>query len=270
MIYRLLILTSAVVVAGGCANRQDSTVETTSLVERSAAPITVSKPARAPELTEEEVFDEWEDSAQVKVHDPIEPVNRGFFWVNHQLYTYIGKPISSAYEFIFPNVVRRGIHNAYENVKFPVRFVNHSLQGRFDRTAKETGKFVVNTTAGVGGLMKPSDKLPALADVPNADTAQTFAKWGVPHGAYLVVPVIGPSSTREVVGTAGDTVLNPISWVGLLFAGAPWTLGVTAPSTVRSIPDQMDQYDAITKDAIDPYISARTGYIQYRNAVKDR
>jgi phospholipid-binding lipoprotein MlaA len=264
----LFILLSAVLTSGGCANRSEHPMEKN--VAAPAAPITVTKKARELTPAAGEDFDEWEESANVKIHDPIEPVNRGFFWVNHQLYTYVGKPISSAYEFLFPQVVRRGIHNAYENLKFPVRFVNHTLQGRFDRSAKETGKFVVNTTAGVGGVMKPSEKITALNDVPSADTAQTFAKWGVPHGAYLVVPVIGPSSTREVVGTAGDTVLNPVSWLGLLFAGAPWTLGVTAPSTVRSIPDQMDQYDAITKDAIDPYISARTGYIQYRNAVKDR
>lgn len=214
--------------------------------------------------------DDWDDAAEVKVHDPIEPVNRGIFWFNHQLYTYVAKPFSTAYEFIFPDLVRRGIRNAYDNVRFPVRFVNHTLQGRLDRTAKETGKFVVNTTAGVGGLMKPSDKMPALAEVPRADTGQTFAKWGIPHGPYLVFPVLGPTTCRELVGTAGDTALNPLSWISLLFPGAAWTVGVTAPGGAHTVPDQMDTYDAATEDALDPYISARTGYIQYRNAAAQR
>jgi len=214
--------------------------------------------------------DDWDNVAEVKVHDPIEPVNRGIFWFNHQLYTYVAKPFSTAYKFIFPDLVRQGIRNAYDNVRFPVRFVNHTLQGRFDRTAQETGRFLVNTTAGVGGLMKPADKIPALADVPKADTGQTFAKWGIPHGPYLVFPVIGPTTCRDLVGTAGDSALNPVSWVAFVFGGAAWTTAVSAPSGAHSLPDQMDRYDLATKDALDPYISARTGYIQYRNAAAQR
>ena len=213
--------------------------------------------------------DDWDD-IDVKVHDPAEPVNRGIFWFNHQLYTYVAKPFSTAYRRVFPEVVRDGIRNAYDNVRFPVRFVNHTLQGRFDRSALETGKFVVNTTAGVGGLMKPADKIPALAEVPRAETGQTFAKWGVPHGPYLVFPVLGPTTCRELVGTAGDTALNPLSWLSFIFPSAAWTVGVTAPGGAHGVPEQMDTYDAATKDALDPYISARTGYIQYRNAAAQR
>jgi phospholipid-binding lipoprotein MlaA len=214
--------------------------------------------------------DDWDDVADVQAHDPIEPVNRGVFWFNHQLYTFIAKPFSTAYEAVFPELVRRSIRNAYENVRFPVRFVNHTLQGRLDRTAKETGRFLVNTTAGVGGVMKPADKIPALADISKVDTGQTFGKWGVPHGPYLVFPVLGPTSSRDLVGTAGDTVLNPVAWLGLLFGGAAWTTAVSAPSGAHGVPDQMDRYDMATKDALDPYISARTGYMQNREAAVGR
>jgi len=214
--------------------------------------------------------DDWDDDAEVKVSDPIEPVNRGVFWFNHQAYRYVAKPFSAAYRFVFPDIVRKGIGNAYENVRFPVRFVNHTLQGRLDRTAQETGRFVVNTTVGVGGVMKPADKIPVLADVPKSDTGQTFAKWGVPHGPYLVFPVLGPTSCRDLVGTAGDTALNPIAWLGILFGGAGWTTAVSAPSGAHGVPDQMDRYDAATKDSLDPYIAARTSYIQYREAQKKK
>jgi phospholipid-binding lipoprotein MlaA len=214
--------------------------------------------------------DDWDDAAEVKVSDPIEPVNRGVFWFNHQLYRYVARPFSAAYKTVFPEIVRNGIRNAYDNVRFPVRFVNHTLQGRLDRTAQETGRFVVNTTVGVGGVMKPADKIPALADVPKSDTGQTFAKWGVPHGPYLVFPVLGPTSCRDLVGTAGDTALNPVAWLGLLFGGAGWTTAVSAPSGAHGVPDQMDRYDAATKDSLDPYIAARTSYIQYREAQKKK
>ena len=214
--------------------------------------------------------DDWDNVAEVKVHDPIEPANRGIFWFNHQLYTYVAKPFSTAYEFVLPDLVRRGIRNAYDNVRFPVRLVNHTLQGRLDRTAKETGRFLVNTTAGVGGVMKPADKIPALADVPKADTGQTFGKWGIPHGPYLVVPVLGPTTSRDLVGTAGDTALNPVAWLGLIFGGAGWTTAVSAPSGAHGLPDQIDRYDMATKDALDPYISTRTGYMQNRKAAVER
>lgn len=214
--------------------------------------------------------DDWDEDADIKVADPIEPVNRGVFWINHQLYTYLAKPFSSAYKFVLPELVRKGIRNAYDNIRFPVRFVNHTLQGRLDRTALETGRFVVNSTVGVGGLMKPADKIPALADVPKSDTGQTFAKWGIPHGPYLVFPLLGPTSCRDLVGTAGDTALNPVTWVGIMFGSAAWTTAVTAPSGAHSVPDQMDRYDAATKDTLDPYIAARTSYVQYREAQRKK
>ena len=250
-------------VLAGCASRNkvDAPIE--------AAPTgksTVSAKESVAGATSASDDDGWGDTAEVKVDDPIEPVNRGIFWFNHQLYTYIAKPFSQAYKFVFPEVVRKGIRNAYDNVRFPVRFVNHTLQGRLDRTALETGKFLVNTTAGVGGLMTPADKIPALAEVPKVDAGQTFSKWGIPNGPYLVFPVLGPTTCRDLVGTAGDTVLNPISWLAFIFPGAGWTVAVSAPSGAHSVPDRMDTYDMATKDALDPYISARTGYIQYRNA----
>lgn len=259
MTFRLLAACGLVLLCVGCAGRERHG-------DARPAPTGHGSPAGKSVVVE----DDWDAAAEVRVSDPIEPVNRGIFWFNHQLYTYVAKPFSTAYEFVFPDLVRRGIRNAYDNVRFPIRFVNHTLQGRLDRTAKETGKFIVNTTAGVGGVMTPSDKIPVLAEVPRADTGQTFAKWGIPHGPYLVFPVLGPTTCRELVGTAGDTALNPLSWLSFVFPGAAWTVGVTAPGGAHTLPDQMDRYDAATKDALDPYISARTGYIQYRNAAAKR
>lgn len=211
-----------------------------------------------------------DDRATVQVRDPMEPTNRSIFKFNHQLYRYVAKPLSRAYEFVLPDIARRGIRNAYENVRFPVRFVNHTLQGRFDRGAMETGRFLVNTTAGIGGLMTPSDKIPALAELPKADTGQTFAKWGVSRGPYFVMPVLGPSTPRELAGTIGDAALNPLSWLGLIIPGAAWTLAVTVPDSAHKVPDQMHAYDTATEGALDPYISARTAYIQLRDAAAKR
>lgn len=204
------------------------------------------------------------------VPDPIEPVNRGIFWANHQLYRYVLKPVSKGYEFVVPKKGREAIYNAFENIKFPQRFVNNLLQGNPYRATQETGRFLVNTTFGLGGLGKPADHVVFLADVPNADTAQTFAKWGVPNGFYFVIPVMGPTTLRDGVGLAGDYCMNPITWAGFIWGGAAWFVAVPAGNTMRALPYQMATYDAATKDSIDRYLAARTAYIQYRNEVNAR
>lgn len=204
------------------------------------------------------------------VADPIEPVNRATFWLNHQLYRYALRPISKGYEFIVPEKGRQALYNAFENIKFPVRLTNNLLQARFDRAGQETGAFLVNTTAGIGGLGRPSQHIPALADIPAADTAQTFAKWGIPNGFYFVIPVLGPSTARDTVGLGGDWALNPLTWVGFFWGSDAWFIAVPATNTMRSLPYQLAVYDAATKEALDRYLAARTAYIQYRNEVNSR
>ena len=208
--------------------------------------------------------DDLDEYSAATVADPLEPLNRATFMLNDGLYTVIFRPVSKTYETVLPKFVRQGIYNAYENVKFPIRVVNDTLQGNLKRAGLETGKFLVNSTVGVGGLGRPSDHIPALADVPSADTAQTFAKWGIGNGFYLVLPVLGPSTLRDAVGLAGDYALNPITWVCFVYGDYDWIIAIPAANTVRALPVQLSQYDAITKNALDRYLAARSAYIQYR------
>ena len=140
--------------------------------------------------------------------------------IRDRLYTFLFRPISKGYELILPRPVRKGIDNAFENVKYPVRVVNCTLQGKFKRAGQETGKFVVNTVGGVAGIFRPAENIPALANVPDEDTAQTLGKWGIPNGPYLVLPLLGPSSVRDTVGLAGDYALNPVNWPYLYWFGS--------------------------------------------------
>jgi len=210
--------------------------------------------------------DDLDEYSQVaSVPDPAEPLNRGTFWLNHQLYNYLLRPVSKAYEFVLPSPARQAIHNVFENVEYPVRVVNHALQLEFKRADLETRKFVVNSVAGVGGILKVSDRIPELANIPPADTGQTFAKWGMGHGAYVVLPVLGPRSVRDTVGMAGDYALNPVSWLSYGGVTGATALAVSAPSAARNMNTRINLYDAATQNAIDPYIAVRTGYIQYRD-----
>jgi phospholipid-binding lipoprotein MlaA len=206
----------------------------------------------------------------VRIPDPIEPINRGTFWFNHQLYRYALRPISKTYEKVVPRPARQGIRNVFRNVEFPVRFVNYTLQGNFARAGQETGKFCVNTVLGVGGLMTPAEKFPLLANVPPTDTGLTFAKWGIGHGCYLMIPVIGPRSARDTVGLAGDWALHPLTWVGFFYGTWAWTIPVSAGNTLAVMPEKFDLYDTATENAVDPYVAMRTGYFQYRNEAAKR
>ena len=206
--------------------------------------------------------DEYSHAASIA--DPIEPVNRGTFWVNHQLYRYILKPLSRTYDTVVPSIVRRGIFNAFDNLEFPDRFVNDLLQWKLKRAGYETGKFVVNTVAGVGGVMKLSDRIPPLADLPRTDTGLTFAKWGCGNGCYIVLPVFGPKSLRDTVGFAGDIDLSPLFWVALWFPSAAWLPAVSTPDSVRTWHDKLSAYDAATSNTLDRYLALRSAYVQNR------
>jgi phospholipid-binding lipoprotein MlaA len=213
-------------------------------------------------------FDEYASTASIA--DPIQPVNRKVFWFNHQLYRYILKPVSRAYDTVLPQPVRTGIYNVFDNLEYPDRLVNNLLQARFDRAGQETGKFVVNTVAGVGGIFKVSDRIPVLSGVPRTDTGLTFAQWGIDPGVYIVWPVIGPKSLRDTVGFAGDYALSPLTWSFYIFPGAAWTVAVTAPDSTRTLNGRMSAYDAATEHSIDPYLALRSSYIQNRQQAAKR
>ncbi|HEY8900679.1 MAG TPA: VacJ family lipoprotein [Chthoniobacterales bacterium] len=258
----LLLAGSLLPLLGGCS----------SSAKKPSAPAAPAKSADpksgGKSVAGQDDLDEYGTS--VTVADPLEPLNRATFWINDGIYTIALRPISKGYDRLVPKVIRTGIYNAYENVKFPVRLVNHLLQGNFPRAGQETGKFLVNSTAGIGGLGRPSDHIPALADVPSADTGQTFAKWGIGNGPYLVLPLLGPSTLRDTVGLAGDYALNPITWVCFVYGDYDWIIAIPAGNTMRAMPGQIALYDTITKDSLDRYLAARSAYIQNRAEAAQR
>lgn len=211
-----------------------------------------------------DALDDYEGVAEVS--DPIEPLNRATFVFNDRLYSWVFTPISKTYTTLLPSPVRQGIDNVYENVKFPVRFINSGLQGNFKRAGQELQKFGVNTFAGFGGLIKQSDRIPSLKDVPLEDSGQTLATWGMGHGPYIVLPILGPCTARETLGLVGDYALNPVNWTFALGENAEkWAWIPSAGNTLRSLPDQLSKYNDSKANAIDPYTAVKSTYIQNRN-----
>ena len=205
-----------------------------------------------------------EEEIQPQASDPLERLNRGTFTFNHQVYRFLLKPLSRVTTFLLPEPVLDAVGNVFENIKSPVRISASLLQGKGRRAAQETGKLLVNSTVGIGGLWKASDRLEGLKNVPEEDFGQTFGAWGVKPGPYLVVPVLGPRSLRDLVGLGADACATPQTW---LSAGNLNTWATVADNVQRN-PDRMQTYDDATKDALDPYVSVREAYTSYRaNAV---
>jgi phospholipid-binding lipoprotein MlaA len=215
-----------------------------------------------------------DDSATVSVQkadDPLLPFNRTMFRFNDGLYHYALRPFAHGYAIVVPLRVRNGITNFFDNLQFPVRFVNSVLQGKLTRSAQETGKFVINSTAGIGGLIRVSDRISGLADVPPEDFGQTLAVWGIPAGPYLVVPVLGPSDCRDIVGFVGDYAISPLDWhtLGIIhcaYISDAASLALSATRYINGLPKAVDTYDQLKSEAVDPYIAIRDAYLSYRAA----
>ncbi len=206
--------------------------------------------------------DPYGDEQVREANDPFEKVNRATFAFNHQFYRFIARPLADLTRFILRDRGLEAASNVFENIEAPVRIVSSLLQAKVHRAGQETGKLLLNSTVGVGGLWKPSERIDSLKNVPSEDVGQAFGSWGIPAGQYLVVPILGPSSTRDLVGKAGDTCLQPLTWVG----GTEFRTWYKGTKTVVENPNRMETYDNATVDAVDPYIALREAYTSYRKA----
>lgn len=204
--------------------------------------------------------DEPADAETESISDPLEGMNRAFFTFNDKFYFWVLKPGCTLYAAYFPPGVRTSVRNAFANFHFPIRFVNNLLQGKFKGAGIELARFTINSTMGCGGLFEVANKdfnLPAQ----NEDFGRTLGHWGVSHGFYVVWPFLGPSSLRDTFGLAGDSAADPATWiVPELWQDATIKSGNVMNNTSLKI----GEYEDFKKSAIDPYVSMREAYIQYR------
>ena len=235
--------------------------------ESKAANSSQKKPAANPSTTS---ADELANEPVQKVNDPFERINHTTFRLNDSFTIHAIKPLARGYEQIVPHAVRTGLSNFFDNLDFPVRFGNDVLQARFVRSGQEVGKFVVNSTAGLGGLFRVSDQVTSLADVPAEDFGLTLGRWGFSTGPYLVVPLLGPSSIRDLTGYAGDFALNPLNWY-LIFSNHRLISNVVGYSIAGSrfvvrAPGSVHAYEQMKEAAVDPYSAVRNAYLSHRAA----
>ena len=197
-------------------------------------------------------------SPPVGVADPIEPVNRGIFYVNDKLYHGVLKPVAKGYKYVVPEGVRIAVRNFFSNLGTPIRAANTLLQGKFKATGTELARFGINSTIGMAGLFDAAKDWNLHRK--DEDTGQTLGVYGLGHGMYVVLPVLGPSSARDAVGLVGDAFLDPLTYL-------PTMEGAIGARSLRSETDlsfRIEEYDELTGAAVDPYIAVRDAYTQYR------
>ncbi len=216
---------------------------------------------------EEGTFDdEWDDEWDEEefqpgptIADPIEPFNRVMFTFNDRLYFWVLKPVARGYEFVVPAKLRRGVSNFFNNIQYPIRFVNNVFQGKFMNAVLESERFFINTAFGGLGLADLSDRHPELK-IPEEDTGQTLGVYGLGNGFYIVWPVLGPSTLRDSFGKVGDYFLYPLTYV------EPWEVTTAAGvgERVNEVSFRIGDYESIKEASLDPYEAVKDGYIQFR------
>jgi phospholipid-binding lipoprotein MlaA len=194
-------------------------------------------------------------------NDPLEGFNRGVYKFNDVADKAVIKPVAGAYKAVLPSPVRSGVNNFFSNLNTFVSVINDLLQFKFDKAAEGAGRFVINSTFGIAGLVDVASM--DGIEKRNEDFGQTLGHWGVGSGAYIVLPFLGPSSVRDTTGLVVDTLaFDPISYVE-----DPATRNL--PRTINLI-DKRAQYlpasDLLDEAALDPYAFMRDAYFQRRNS----
>jgi phospholipid-binding lipoprotein MlaA len=229
------------------------------------APGAEAQEAPAAEQSEDELFEELfgseEEMDEDIIADPIEGWNRGVFWANDKLYFYLFKPVARGWRAVTPKGFRRALGRAVSNFFAPVRAINAFLQGKIDDGGNEIGRFMVNSTIGIGGLFDPVKKMSGIGEK-HEDLGQTFGTWGAGPGFYIVWPILGPSSLRDTAGFVGDIFIDPFYWTvperQIVY------IAIKGGDFINATSLDPDTYESIVEQQLDPYAFVRNAWAQKR------
>jgi phospholipid-binding lipoprotein MlaA len=150
-------------------------------------------------------------SGKTDPRDPWEGFNRASYKFNDALDRAIAKPVAKGYKKVTPRVVRTGVSNFLSNLDTITTVVNDVLQGKMKQAGRDSGRFLLNSTIGLGGLFDPASA--AGLERNDEDFGQTLGKWGVKSGPYLMLPILGPSTVRDTFSRIPDQFTNPVNYL---------------------------------------------------------
>ena len=202
-----------------------------------------------------------------EVNDCFEKVNRGIFAFNQALDKTIFEPVAKGYRYI-PSPIRTGTSNAVTNLSNLITVPNNLLQGDVKTAGVNTLRFVVNTTVGILGIFDPAAAL-GFEREEKEDYGQTFGRWGMGPGCYVVLPILGPSTVRDTAGTianfvGGDPWFNVTVGSDTQYFNESDYYGTRITGGVDYRAKNIDSFDNLEENSIDFYASIRSLYLQDR------
>ena len=206
------------------------------------------------------------NSGQVK--DCFENINRATFKFNQVLDGVIFEPVAKAYR-ILPSPVRNGTSNMLDNLSNLVTIPNNIIQGDFKKAGENTGRLIVNTVLGILGIFDVAQNM-GFTKYEKEDYGQSLGKWGLGEGCYVVIPIIGPSTVRDTIGSIASTLGGGDPWYNISaekdthhFSEFDYW-GSRGASGVNFRAKNIDSFKNLEKNSMDFYASVRSLYIQDR------
>lgn len=194
--------------------------------------------------------------------DPLEPMNRAIFSVNQGIDFWLLRPVATVYHDVLPTGVQNAVDNVLVNLGQPLVFANSLLQGDAENAGRAMGKFAANSFMGMGGIM---DVAPDIA-VRRTGFADTLGAWGIDSGAYLVLPVLGPSSVRDGIGLVVDAYTDPFDQIALHNDAPAFLIARGALTGVNARSQALGVLEELEATSVDFYASMRSLYMQRRAA----
>jgi len=194
------------------------------------------------------------------VADPYESFNRKMYDFNESVDHYVASPIANGYKAVTPDFLQTGVFNFFNNLKNFNVVINDVLQAKFSQSASDMGRLTMNTTAGLGGFFDVAKHVGLEQN--DEDFDQTLAVWGIPKGSYLVLPLLGPMTTRSAPASAFDAATNPASYVSIPanYISAP----VQFMSALNARANAEGALKFINEAAMDKYVFTRESFLQWR------
>lgn len=214
-------------------------------------------------LDESDFFDDDDGISEPIIADPLIGINRTIFKFNNFVYKNLLGPLARVYRGVTPDPIERGFRNFFNNLEYPIRLTGNLLQGKIEESFQETGKFLVNSTVGFAGFDDAAKDFPGL-ECPKEDLGQAFGAWGIGEGFYIVIPFLGPSNARDLVGRIGDRVPDVVATPWTVLDDSTDRLIVSGVDFVTESPELVYRYQSLTDSAIDPYEAMKDGFTQYR------
>jgi phospholipid-binding lipoprotein MlaA len=197
-------------------------------------------------------------------NDPLEPMNRQIFAFDMFVDQWLIKPVAQVYHNVVPDPGKDAVRNFLGNLHEPVIFANDLLQTEFKRAGWTAERFALNSTVGVGGVFDVATRWGV--EKQSGDFGQTLAHYGVPEMLYLVLPILGPSNPRDVVGMVADGYADPFSYLAADYGADVATYSRWGAEGIDQREQNLSNLDELQKNAIDLYAEIRSLYRQHRAA----